>query len=90
MAEALADHVHRLTGLEQDRGVAVPQIMKPDRREIEAVANGAVHGLPPRQGEMFRLPVVADPAGALYAAIGSSNLRAWADTEAAGHLGLAN
>jgi hypothetical protein len=29
MAQALADHVHRLTGLEQDRRVAVPQIVKP-------------------------------------------------------------
>jgi hypothetical protein len=33
---------------------------------------------------------VLDPAGALYAAIGPGNLRAWADTDAAGHAGLAN
>ena len=35
-------------------------------------------------------PIVLDPAGALYAAIGAGNLRAWADGEAVGHAGLAN
>jgi hypothetical protein len=31
-----------------------------------------------------------DPAGSLYAAIGAGNLRAFADTDAVGHGGLAN
>ena len=34
--------------------------------------------------------IVLDPAGALFTAIGAGNLRAWADTEAVGHAGLAN
>jgi hypothetical protein len=34
--------------------------------------------------------IVLDPAGPLFAAIGAGNLRAWADTEAVGHAGLAN
>jgi hypothetical protein len=34
--------------------------------------------------------IILDPAGALYAAIGAGNLRAWADTEAVGHQGLSN
>lgn len=34
--------------------------------------------------------ILADPAGKLYAAIGSSNLRAYADTDAVGHAALAN
>jgi hypothetical protein len=35
-------------------------------------------------------PIVLDPAGPLYAAIGAGNLRAFADTDAVGHRALAN
>ena len=35
-------------------------------------------------------PIILDPASALYSAIGAGNLRAWSDSEAAGHAGLAN
>lgn len=35
-------------------------------------------------------PIILDPASALYSAIGAGNLRAWSDSEAVGHAGLAN
>ena len=35
-------------------------------------------------------PVILDPASALYTAIGAGNLRAWSESEAVGHAGLAN
>ena len=34
--------------------------------------------------------IMLDPASALYSAIGAGNLRAWSDSEAVGHAGLAN
>jgi hypothetical protein len=34
--------------------------------------------------------LVLDPAGPLYAAIGSANLRPYADTDAVGHAALSN
>jgi hypothetical protein len=34
--------------------------------------------------------IVLDPAGKLFAAIGAGNLRAWSDSEAAGHAAISN
>lgn len=35
-------------------------------------------------------PIVLDPAGSVFSAIGAGNLRAWADTEAVAHSGISN
>jgi hypothetical protein len=35
-------------------------------------------------------PIILDPTGPVYAAIGAGNLRAWSDAETVGHAELAN
>lgn len=57
--EPLADHVHRLTSLEQHGGVRVPEIMQPHLGDVDAVADSAGHGLVPGAAEVLGLAVAA-------------------------------
>lgn len=52
---------------------------------------GGQAGVLPQTTFIEGMPIVLDPAGALYAAIGSSNLRAWIDgTDNVSHAALSN
>lgn len=78
----------------------VAEAVERDDREVGQLLPGPGHRVPEGLGDVLGAKVLAvqaaehrrvlDPAGTVYAQIGAGNLRAWADSEAAGHAGLAN